>query len=66
MKNWIVIFLLLAVATLGFNLFQIRCAAPFEGQSLVACIGVLASACAILLLLVLSQSLKVAKRLKEK
>lgn len=66
MKNWIVIFLLLAVATLGFNLFQISWVAPFEGQSLVACIGVLASACAILLLLVLSQSLKVAKKLKEK
>jgi hypothetical protein len=56
----------LAIAALGFNTFQIEWSAPLEGKSLVACIGVLASACALLLLVLLSQSLKVAQKLKRK
>lgn len=66
MKKWIYVFLFLAVVALGFNTFQIEWSAPFEGNSLVACIGVLASACALLLLVLLSQSLKVAQKLKRK
>ena len=66
MKKWIYVFMFLAVVALGFNAFQIEWSTPFEGNSLVACIGVLASACALLLLVLLSQSLKVAQKLKRK
>lgn len=66
MKNWIYVFMFLALIALGFNLFQIDWHNPFEGKSLVASIGVLSSACAFILLLILNQSLKVVKKLKEK
>jgi hypothetical protein len=66
MKKWIYVFMFLAITALGFNTFQIEWSAPLEGKSLVACIGVLASACALLLLVLLSQSLKVAQKLKRK
>jgi hypothetical protein len=66
MKKWIYVFMFLAVVALGFNILQIEWSAPFEGNSLVACIGVLASACALLLLVLLSQSLKIAQKLKRK
>lgn len=66
MKKWIYVFMFLAIAALGFNTFQIEWSAPLKGKSLVACIGVLASACALLLLVLLSQSLKVAQKLKRK
>ena len=66
MKKWIYVFMFLAVVALGFNTFKIEWSAPFEGNSLLACIGVLASACALLLLVLLSQSLKVAQKLKRK
>jgi len=66
MKKWIYLFMFLAVVALGFNTFQIEWSAPFEGNSLVACIGVLASACALLLLILLLQSLKVAQKIKRK
>ena len=66
MKNWIYVFMFLSVAALGFNLFQIEWQNPFEGKSLVAAIGILSSACAFILLLILKQSLKVVKNLKDK
>ena len=66
MKNWIYVFMFLAVAALGFNLFQIDWQNPLEGINLVAAIGVLSSACAFILLLILKQSLKVVKKLKDK
>lgn len=66
MKNWIYIFIVAAFGMLLFNLFQINWDTPLMGKSIVACIGVLAASCALLLLLVLQRSLLIAKKLKGK
>lgn len=58
--------LVVALGMLVFNLFQINWENPLAGNSLVASIGVLASGCAFLLLLVLQRSLLIAHKLKGK
>ena len=65
MKNWIYIFMTAALGMLVFNLFQVNWEAPFVGKSVVACIGVLAASCALLLLVLLQRSILIAKKLKK-
>lgn len=63
------IFTYIAIAiTLGlivFNLFQIDYSNPFEGNSTIAIIGVVAGVCAILLLLLLRFSKMIVEKTKE-
>ena len=53
MKILLQIFMVIALIMAGFNLFQIDWELPFEGKSMVAVIGVVASLSAFLLLLIL-------------
>ena len=58
MKILLQIFMVIALIMAGFNLFQIDWELPFEGKSMVAVIGVVASLSAFLLLLILRISKK--------
>jgi biotin transporter BioY len=51
----------LALGLIIFNAFKINWAAPLEGESMVAVISVLASACGIMLLGILRLSIRVKK-----
>jgi len=65
MKAFTIIVTVIAIVLIGFNVTQINFEAPFEGQSTVALITILASLCAIILLQILRLSKKVGQKLKE-
>ena len=50
MKIFTYVAVAIALALIVFNLFQIEYSNPFEGNSTIAIIGVVAGICAILLL----------------
>ncbi len=58
-------FIVLAALLLIYNITQINFNAPLQGESTVALIGVIGSTCAIVLLLILLVSRKIAKKEKE-
>jgi hypothetical protein len=64
MKILLRILMIMAAAMVVFNLFHLDWEDPLSGQSAVAAIGVLASLCALMLLLVLTISKKISKKLK--
>jgi hypothetical protein len=64
MKYLIYFLMLAAVALVVFNATRIDFGAPFEGDSQVAIIGVLAAASVIVLLLILLVSRTIAKKRK--
>lgn len=55
----------IALALIVFNLFQIDYSNPFESNSTIAIIGVVAGVCAILLLLLLKFSKMIVEKTKE-
>lgn len=61
-----IIAVLMAVALIFaiYNATLIDVGAPFQGNSLVACIGVLASLCAVVVLLIFYTSREIQKRVK--
>ena len=65
MKIALYIILALASALLVFNATKIDFAAPLEGNSMVALISVAACLCAILLLVILLISRKIAEKSRE-
>lgn len=65
MKIFTYIAVAIALGLIGFNLFQIDYSQPFEGNSTIAIIGVVAGICAILLLLLLRFSKIVVEKTKE-
>ncbi|MEM8929345.1 MAG: hypothetical protein AAGC45_14205 [Bacteroidota bacterium] len=65
-KTLLLILLFLALGLAIYNSTLLDFDNLFEGDSLVACIGVLASACAILLLLIFSASKKIEQKVKDK
>jgi hypothetical protein len=65
MKIFTYIAVAIALGLIGFNLFQIDYSQPFEGNSTIAIIGVVAGICAILLLLLLRFSKMVVEKTKE-
>ncbi len=65
MKIAIPLLMILALCMCVFNLIQINWENPLAGKSSVAVIGVLASACSFLLLLLLMLSKKIAQKLKK-
>lgn len=65
MRIAIPIFITLAVILLIYNITQVNFSAPFQGESTVALIGVVGSTCAIILLLILLVSRKIAHKQKE-
>lgn len=66
MKIILPLFMLLAIVSCVFNLTQIDWSDPITGKSSVAVIGVMASASAFLLLLILILSKRVAQKLKNR
>ncbi len=65
MKIFLRILMILALGMMLFNLTLIDWSSPTEGDSLVAIIGVFASASALLLLIILSLSLKIKSKIKD-
>lgn len=61
-----IVYLLIAIAAclFVFNITQLNSDALMEGESLIAAIGVMASACVIALLLILLTSLKIKSKQK--
>ena len=66
MRIAIPIFIALAILLLIYNVTQVNYDAPFQGDSTVALIGILGSTCAIILLLILQISRKIARKEKER
>ena len=64
MKTLIYIFLALGTGLLIFNVFHIDFDAPLEGDSFAAVIGVGASLCAVVLLVILQVALRIQKKVK--
>jgi hypothetical protein len=65
MKIFTYIAVAIALGLIGFNLFQIDYSHPFEGNSTIAIIGIVAGICAILLLLILRFSKIIVEKNKE-
>ncbi|WP_299674692.1 hypothetical protein [uncultured Dokdonia sp.] len=65
MRIAIPIFITLAAILLIYNITKVDYDAPFQGNSSVALIGILGSACAIILLFILQISRKIARKQKE-
>jgi uncharacterized membrane protein len=65
MKIFTYIAVAIALGLIGFNLFQIDYSHPFEGNSSIAIIGIVAGICAILLLLILRFSKIIVEKTKE-
>jgi len=66
MKILIKILIFLSIIMTLFNVFQVNWESPMEGQSSIAVIGIMASFCALLLLIILMISMKISNKLKRK
>ena len=62
MKILTIIISVLALALIVFNFTKVNFDAPFEGESIIALITILAALCAIVMMLIL----RVSKRIEEK
>lgn len=65
-KNVLIFLVVLAAALAIYNVTLLDFNNLFEGDSLIACIGVMASVCAILLLLIFNTSKKIEDKFKNK
>jgi hypothetical protein len=65
MKIFTNILVLLAVALLIFNVTLIDFKNPFSGDSAVAFIGIIASFCAVLILLIFRMSKKIVEKMND-
>lgn len=64
MKIFTSILIFIAFALIIFNITMIDFSKPFEGDSLVAIIGVVASLCAVFILLIFKMSKKIEEKIK--
>ncbi|WP_350284274.1 hypothetical protein [uncultured Croceitalea sp.] len=64
-KTFVLILVLLALGLAIYNITLLDFKNPFEGDSLIACIGVMASLCAIVVLLIFNTSKKISEKLKD-
>jgi hypothetical protein len=64
MKIFIYILIVLAIALIILNIFLLDFNKPFEGNSMIALIGIVASFCAVLILLIFRMSKKIEEKLK--
>lgn len=65
-KTFSILLIVLAVALIGYNVTLIDYDNPFEGNSVIAFIGILASLCAVVLVLIYRTSKKIQKKIGEK
>lgn len=66
MKIFTIILSIIAVALIIYNSTKVDFNAPFEGESVVAIITIVAALCAILLLQILRVSKKIEQKVKQK
>jgi len=64
MKIFTNILLFIAIALIIVNVFLLDFNKPFEGNSMIALIGIVASFCAVLILLIFRMSKKIEEKLK--
>ena len=64
-KTLTVILIVLAILLIAYNVTLIDFNNPFEGNSIIALIGILAALCAIVLLLIFITSYKIHKKIEE-
>ena len=64
MKIFTTILIFLALALIVFNITLLDFKNPFEGNSFVALVGVMASFCAIFILLIFKMSKKIENKIK--
>jgi hypothetical protein len=64
MKIFTTILIVLATALIIFNVTQLDFNKPFEGDSMIALIGIVASFCAVFILLIFKMSKKIEEKLK--
>lgn len=64
MKIFTTILILLAVALIIFNVTLLDFEKPFEGNSMIALIGIVASFCAVFILLIFKISKKIEQKFK--
>ncbi len=64
MKIFSTVLILIAVALIIFNLTLLDFDNPFEGNSMIALIGIMASFCAVFILLIFKMSKKIDDKLK--
>lgn len=64
MKIFTTILIVLATALIIFNVTQLNFNNPFEGDSMIALIGIVASFCAVFILLIFKMSKKIEEKLK--
>ncbi|MFS4455160.1 hypothetical protein [Maribacter sp. 2304DJ31-5] len=60
-----IIFIVLALVLIAYNVTLVDFADPFQGNSIIALIGIMASLCAIVLMLLFMASKKVQKKVNE-
>lgn len=64
-KILLTVLLVLALVLIGYNITVVDFKKPLEGESLVALICIVASLCAIVLLLIFNASRKIQKKIEE-
>lgn len=61
-----IVLIVVALAIIAYNVTLIDFRNPFEGNSVIALIGIFASLCAIVLLLIFKASKKIQRKLEER
>ncbi|WP_350289344.1 hypothetical protein [uncultured Croceitalea sp.] len=64
-KTLILILILIALGLIAYNVTLLNFDALFEGDSLIAAIGIVASLCAIVLLLIFMTAKKIEEKVKK-
>ena len=64
MKLFTTLLIFVALALIVVNIMQLDFDRPFEGNSLVALIGIVASFCAVFILLIFKMSKKIEEKMK--
>ena len=63
-KPFSIVLIILALALIAYNVTMIDFENPFQGDSTIAIIGIIAPLCAIILVLIYMTSKKIEKKLK--
>ncbi|WP_127136190.1 hypothetical protein [Flagellimonas oceanensis] len=64
-KTFAIVLIILALALIAYNVTLVDFENPLQGDSTVALIGIVASLCAIVLMLIFMTSKKIDKKLKK-
>lgn len=66
MKVFTTILVVIAVALIGYNATLIDFGKPFQGDSIVAVIGIISALCAVLLLVIFNMSRKIQDKVSDR